>query len=129
MKRRFLPLLMESSLFGLLHLAFGAAGCSSPYLVANFDKEYKPRTKSFAVGPVTASPYELEAKKVTEQLRKAIYRELKARQHQYYVKIQPLGESNRRIHEAGLTDSAFAQMLPLELCQLLGVDAVLRGTL
>ncbi len=127
--RRFLPLLKMVSIPAFLVLVFETTGCSPPYVAANFDKEYKPRTKSLAVGPVASSPYNPEAKKGADQLREAIYHELKARQNQYSVTIQPLEESNRRMTEAVLTDSAFAQMRSLELCQLLGVDAVLRGTL
>jgi hypothetical protein len=129
MKKCFIRPSTRAPILGFLSLAFAAAGCSTPYLVKNFEREYKPITKTFAIGPITVPHYLSEAKSNTEPLRKAIYEALIARQDQYFVQIQTLEETRQKTEEAKLTDSAFAELSPLGLCQVLGVDAVLRGKL
>ncbi len=63
-----------------------------------------------------------------QAIREAIYYELAERRDQYTTSIQDIAETDRLIQKAGVTDSAAALLPAGELCRMLGVDAVMRGS-
>jgi len=104
------------------------AGCAKPYLVANFDTVYQPRTHVFALAPIANLSTEPEGAKAGQAIREAIYFELSRRQDEYTVAIQDIALTDRKIHEAGFTDSAAALLPGPELCRIVGAEAVMRGS-
>jgi len=84
------------------------AGCVKPYLVANFETVYQPRTRVVALAPIANLSTEPEGAKAGQAIREAIYYELSRRQDTYTVTIQDIAETDRRINGAGFTDSAAA---------------------
>jgi len=103
-------------------------GCSKPYTAGNFETDYKARAKSFAIAPIANLSTEKEGARAGEAIREAIFYELSRRQEQYTVTIQDVALTHKKIKEAGMTDSAAALLPAPELCQLLGVDAVMKGS-
>src|SRR5438552_2297978 len=63
-----------------------------------------------------------------QAIREAIYYELSEHRDRYTTTIQDIAQSDLLIHRAGLTDSAAAALPAPELCRILGVDAVMRGS-
>lgn len=112
----------------ILLLAPVLAACAKPYLVADFETVYQPRTRAFAIAPIANLSTEPEGVKAGRAIREAIYYELSRRQDRYTVVIQDIAETDRRLHDAGLTDSAAALLPGPELARLVGVEAVMRGS-
>jgi hypothetical protein len=103
-------------------------GCVKPYLVANFETVYQPRTRVVALAPIANLSTEPEGAKAGQAIREAIYYELSRRQDTYTVTIQDIAETDRRINGAGFTDSAAALLPGPELCRIVGAEAVMRGS-
>lgn len=113
----------------LLSLAvIAATGCAHPFVASNFATVYEPRVHAFAIAPIANLTTEPEGAKAGQAIREAIYYELAERRDKYTTTIQDIAESDRLIHAAGLTDSAAAALPAAQVCKLLGVDAVMRGT-
>jgi len=104
------------------------AGCAKPYLAADFETTYQPRAKSVAIAPIANLSTEPEGVKAGIAIREAIYFELSRREDKYTVNIQDIAETDKRIGKAAMTDSAAARLPGPDLCQLLGVDAVMKGS-
>jgi TolB-like protein len=104
------------------------AGCAKPFLVADFGAVYQPRTHVVALAPMANLSTEPEGAKAGQAIREAIYYELSRRQDRYTVTIQDIAETDKRIHAAGLTDSAAAVLPGPDLCRLVGADAAMRGS-
>ena len=102
--------------------------CVQPFLVANFATFYLPRTHTFALAPIANLSTEPEGVTAGVAIREAIYYELSKRQDEYTVHIQDIAVTDQMVHAAGLSDSAAARMAGPELAHLLGVDAVMRGS-
>lgn len=109
-------------------LATALCACAKPFLVTNFDTVYQPRTQVFALAPIANLSTEPEGAKAGQAIREAIYYELSRRQDQYTVVIQDIAETDKRIHDAGLTDSTAARLPGPELGRIVGADAVMRGS-
>ena len=106
----------------------GAAGCAHPFVAANFDSTYGPRVHAFAIAPIANLSTEPEGAHAGQAIREAIYYELSEHRDKYTTAIQDIAESDRLIREAGLSDSVAAGLPAGRLCKLLGVDAVMRGS-
>ncbi|HEV8303450.1 MAG TPA: hypothetical protein VGQ25_00700 [Gemmatimonadales bacterium] len=109
-------------------VALASVGCPHPFLAANFQTEYLPRTHSFALAPIANLSTEPEGVKAGLAIREAIYFELSRRQDNYTVAIQDIALTDQKLHAAGLNDSVAARMPGPDLARLLGVDAVMRGS-
>lgn len=109
-------------------VSLASLGCVHPFLVANFATVYLPRTRTFALAPFANLSTEREGANAGIAIREALYVELSRRQDQYSVLIQDIAVTDQRLHEAGTPDSAAARMPASDLAQLLGVDAVMRGS-
>lgn len=109
-------------------LVLGSSACAHPFLAANFTTVYQPRTHVVALAPLANLTTDPEGAKAGEAIREAIYFELSRRQDQYTVAIQDIAQTDRLLHDAGLTDSAAARLPGPELCHILQVDAVMRGS-
>ena len=105
-----------------------ATGCAHHFVAANFAGTYQPRVHAFAIAPIANLSTEPEGAKAGQAIREAIYYELAERRDQYTTTIQDIAESDHLIHQAGLSDSAAALLPAGELCRMLGVDAVMRGS-
>ncbi|HVH66399.1 MAG TPA: hypothetical protein VM716_00880 [Gemmatimonadales bacterium] len=104
------------------------AACPQPYLVENFDTVYRPRTHVFAIAPIANLSTEPEGTKAGQAIREAIYYELSRRQDQYTVTIQDIALTDKKVHDAGVTDSAAALLPGPDLSRMVGADAVMRGS-
>jgi len=109
-------------------VALLSLSCVQPFLVANFATTYLPRTRLFALAPIANYTTEPEGVTAGVAIREAIYYELSRRQDDYTVQIQDIAVSDQKVHAAGLSDSAAARLPGPELAHLLGVDAVMRGS-
>jgi hypothetical protein len=101
------------------------AGCSRPYLVEEFKKEYQSRARVVAVAPLSNNTTVEEAPKL---IWDAIYSELRGWQDDFTVTIQEEQDTRRRLADVGLTDAQAAAEPTARLCSILGTDAILRGT-
>ena len=103
-------------------------GCAPHYIANNFATEYQARTKVVALAPIANLTSNPAGARAGQAIREAIFHELMKRQAKYTVTIQDIGETDKRIHDGGLSDSAAARLPAPEFCKLAGVDAVLRGS-
>jgi hypothetical protein len=101
--------------------------CVHPYTVPNFATEYQPRTHVVALAPIANLTTDPEGVKAGEAIRDAMYFQLSRHQDDYTVAIQDIAQTDKLIHDAGITDSAAARMPAPDLARLLRVDAVIRG--
>jgi hypothetical protein len=106
----------------------GAVGCAHPFVAANFDSTYGPRVHAFAIAPIANLSTDPEGAHAGQAIREAIYYELAEHRDTYTTSIQDIAETDRLIREAGLSDSSAAGLPAGRLCKLLGVDAVMRGS-
>ena len=104
------------------------AGCTHPFVASNFETTYQPRVHTFAIAPIANLSTEPEGAKAGQAIREAIYYELAERREKYTTAIQDIAESDRLIRQAGLTDSAAAALPASQVCKILGVGAVMRGS-
>jgi hypothetical protein len=109
-------------------IALLAPGCAPQYLASDFQTTYLPRTKIVAVAPIANLAGEKEATQAAKMIREAIYYELAKRQDKYTVQIQDIAETDKRIRESGQSDSAVAILPAPDICKILGVDAVMKGS-
>jgi hypothetical protein len=102
--------------------------CAHHFVATNFATIYQPHVHAFAIAPIANLSTEPEGVKAGQAIREAIYYELAERRDQYTTSIQDIAETDRLIHQAGVSDSAAALLPAGELCKMLGVDAVMRGS-
>src|SRR5438094_9134211 len=88
--------------FGLVALA--SVSCAKPFLVANFETVYRPRTNSFALAPIANLSTEPEGAKAGAAIREAIYYELSRRQDQYTVQLQDIAVTDQKMRAGGIAD-------------------------
>ncbi len=109
----------------IFFLSLGA--CSKPFLVDNFENEYKPKTKTLAIIPFANLTKQSEGAKAGHAIREAVYYQLSKEPEKYTVAIQDIAESYRLLHEAHIAESTSIDTPDPELCRILGVDALMRG--
>lgn len=109
-------------------LAAVLGSCAPHYLATDFAQTYQSRTKIVGIAPLANLSTNPEGAKAGEAIREAIFYELTRRQDRYTVTIQDIAEADKRIHEGGMTDSTASRMPAPDLCKLLGVDAVMKGS-
>jgi hypothetical protein len=119
---RIAPFLAVTALAALL------ASCAPHFIANDFAVTYQPRTKIVAIAPLANLSTNPEGVRAGEALREAIYYELVKRQDRYTATIQDIAESDKRIREASMTDSAASRLPGPDLCKVLGVDAVMKGS-
>jgi len=122
----FMNTLKPSLLHALVMIA--VAGCAHPFLAKDFDSTYGPRVHAFAIAPIANLTTDPEGAHAGQAIREAIYYELSERREKYTTTVQDIAQSDFLIHQAGLTDSAAALLPAPELCKILKVDAVMRGS-
>jgi hypothetical protein len=103
-------------------------GCAPRYLAHNFAADYQAHTKVVALAPIANLTSNPEGARAGEAIREAIFREMIQRQDTYTVTIQDIAETDKRIHAAGMSDSAASRLPPPEFCKLVGADAVMSGS-
>jgi hypothetical protein len=97
------------------------------YIAKDFDKTYRPRVRVLAVVPFGSVSDDPDAATLAASMRRAVYDELNDAIGNYSVTIQGLAETERRLSEVLMTDSAAAWQSAPELSDLLDVDAVMKG--
>ena len=105
-----------------------ASGCAPHYLARNFATDYQPRTHIVALAPMANLTSNPEGALAGQAIREAIFYELTRRQDKYTVTIQDIAETDKRIHDGGLSDSAAARLPAPDFCKLVGADAVMKGS-
>lgn len=105
----------------------GATGCAPHYVAPNFDT-YLARTKTVAIAPLANLSTEREGVRAGQAIREAIYYELVKRQQKFTVEIQDIAESDKRIAASSTSDSVASRLPGPDLCKILGVDAVMKGS-
>lgn len=110
------------------------AGCGGPFVRQDFEGVYKPRIKKVAILPFKNITTNKEAEAADIALREGIYSELKRKDYEYTVVIQEIAETDKIYSQAGINPLDPSQMQTRkmtnrEIGELLGVDAVMQGTL
>jgi len=103
-------------------------GCAPRFLAHNFTTDYQAHTKVVALAPIANLTSNPEGARAGQAIREAIFDELTKRQDQYTVTIQDITETDKRIHDAGMSDSAASRLPAPEFCKLTGADAVMSGS-
>jgi hypothetical protein len=103
-------------------------GCAPRYLAHNFTADYQAHTKVVALAPIANLTTNPEGALAGQAIREAIFHELVRHQDQYTVTIQDIAETDKRIHDGGLSDSAAARLPAPDFCRLTGADAVMSGS-
>jgi len=103
-------------------------GCAPRFLAHNFATDYQAHTKVVALAPIANLTSNPEGARAGQAIREAIFHELVRRQDGYPVTIQDIAETDKRIHDSGMSDSAAARLPAPEFCKLAGVDAVMSGS-
>lgn len=102
--------------------------CAPRYLAHNFSTDYQAHTKVVALAPIANLTSNPEGAQAGQAIREAIFHELVRRQDRYTVTIQDITETDRRIHDSGMSDSAASRLPATEFCKLTGADAVMSGS-
>ena len=104
------------------------AGCAPHFIASDFAQTYQTRTKVVAIAPMANLTTNPEATRAGQAIREAIFYELTRRQANYTVTIQDIAETDKRIHDGSMSDSAASRLPGPDLCKLVGVDAVMKGS-
>ncbi|MGH8003924.1 MAG: hypothetical protein ACRECJ_04285, partial [Limisphaerales bacterium] len=113
------------ALFFVFPLLFG---CGKPYMVEDFESTYKPRASVIAIAPLTNFSTEPEGAWVGEALREGIYYEMVRHRDDFTVEIQDIAETDQILKRHNLSEEEAARLPGADLCRLLGVDAVMKGS-
>lgn|GEM_PF-2773813 len=111
--------------FGLFLLS----GCGKPYVVEDFESTYKPRASIVAIAPLSNLSTEPEGERADEAIREEIYSEMARHQEEFSVEIQDIAETDMILSRHHLSAEEAARLPGGDLCRLLGVDAVIKGSL
>jgi len=111
--------------FGLLLLS----GCGKPYMVKDFESTYKPRASIVAIAPLSNLSTEPEGERADEAIREEIYYEMARHGDEFTVEIQDIAETDKILNRHNLTGDEAARLPGGDLCRLLGVDAVMKGSI
>ena len=103
-------------------------GCAPRFLAHNFATDYQAHTKVVALAPIANLTSNPEGARAGQAIREAIFHELVRRQDGYTVTIQDIAETDKRIHDGGISDSAASRLPATEFCKLTGADAVMSGS-
>ncbi len=103
-------------------------GCAPRFLAHNFATDYQAHTRIVALAPIANLTSNPEGARAGQAIREAIFHELVRRQDQYTVTIQDIAETDKRIHDSGMSDSAASRLPAPDFCKLAGVDAVMSGS-
>src|SRR5262249_28669433 len=112
----------------LTFLAVACAGCAPHYVAKNFDS-YSAPTNIVAIAPIANLAGTRDALKPSQIIREAIHYERTRRHSKYTAETKDIVETDKRIRDWGLSDSAAATLPGPEICRVLGVDAVMKGTI
>ena len=110
--------------FGLLLLS----GCGKPYMVEDFESTYKPRASIVAIAPLSNLSTEPEGERADEAIREEIYSEMARHQEEFTVEIQDIAETDMILSRHNLSAEEAARLPGEDLCRLLGVDIVMKGS-
>ncbi len=103
-------------------------GCGKPYLAKDFETVYKPRTSIVAIAPMANLSTEPEGARAGEIIREAIYYEMARHPDDYTVKIQDIAETDKILRNHSLNEYGASGLPGADLCKLLRVDAVMKGS-
>jgi len=103
-------------------------GCGKPYMVEDFESTYKPRASIVAIAPLANFSTEPEGARAGEVLREAIYYEMARHSDEFMVEIQDVAETDQILRRHNLSEEEAARLSGADLCRLLGVDAVMKGS-
>jgi hypothetical protein len=103
-------------------------GCGPELAVSNFRSHYQVRTKVVAIAPLANDSANPEGAAAGQSVREAIFHELITHRDKYTVAIQNIAETDRRIHDFGMSDSSASRLGGLDLCRMTGADAVMKGS-
>ncbi len=109
-------------------LALPLSACAPHYLASDFSSTYQPRTKVVAIAPLANMSTNPEGARAGQLIREAIYYELTRRQEKFTVVIQDIAETDKRIQQASMSDSSASRLPGPDLSKVLGVDAVMKGS-
>ncbi|HXF48706.1 MAG TPA: hypothetical protein VNL73_04695 [Verrucomicrobiae bacterium] len=95
----------------------------------DFESTYKPRASLVAIAPLSNLSTEPEGERADEVLREEIYSEMARHQDEFTVEIQDIAETDKILARHNLSAEEAARLPGADLCRLLGVDAVVKGSL
>jgi hypothetical protein len=104
------------------------SGCGPNVVARNFESHYQARTRVVAIAPLANYSTSPEGAAAGQAIRKAIFHELIKHQDRYTVTIQDLAETDKRIHASGMSDSSATRLAGIDLCKMIGADAVMKGS-
>jgi hypothetical protein len=103
-------------------------GCSHDLVAKNFKSQYQARTRVVAIAPLANDSGNPDGAAGGQAIRSAIFNEMARRQDRYTVTIQDIAETDRRIHDSGISDSSASRLAGIDLCKRVGADAVMKGS-
>ena len=103
--------------------------CGGPKLVVSkIDSVYLAHTRVVAIAPLVNHSTSSEGAAAGRTIREAIFGELTKHPDKYTVVVQDIAETDRRILASGLSDSSFSNLTGIDLCKMVGADAVMKGS-
>ncbi|HEU4436075.1 MAG TPA: hypothetical protein VFR89_01330 [candidate division Zixibacteria bacterium] len=115
--------------FALFFGLFLLSGCGKPYVVDDFETTYKPRASIMAIAPLSNLSTEPEGERADEAIREEIYSEMARHQEEFTVEIQDIAETDMILSRHNLSAEEAARLPGEDLCRLLGVDIVMKGSI
>lgn len=103
-------------------------GCGHNLVASNFRSHYQVRTKVVAIAPLANDSTDPDGATGGKAIREAIFHELTKRRDKYTVTIQDIAETDKRIHNSGMSDSSSSRLPGIDLCKMIGADAVVKGS-
>lgn len=104
-------------------------GCGKPYMAKDFESTYKPRASLVAIAPLSNLSTEPEGERAGEVIREEIYYEMARHAEDFTVEIQDIAETDKILNQHNLSFEEAARLPGGELCRLLGVDIVMKGSI
>ena len=81
-----------------------------------------------AIAPLANYSTSSEGDAAGQTVREVIFRELTRHPGKYTVVVQDIAETDRRIHASGMSDSSLSHLTDIDLCKMIGADAVMKGS-
>ena len=105
-----------------------AFGCG-PHLAAGHSTSHsQAHPKVVAIAPLANDSNNPEGVAAGQAVREAIFRELIRRRGKYTVTVQDIAETDRRLRDAAIPDSSAARLPVIDLCRMIGANAVMKGS-
>ncbi len=97
-------------------------------MAKDFESTYKPRASRVAIAPLSNLSTEPEGARAGEVLRDEVYYEMIRHRDEFTVEVQDIAETDQILNRHRVSAEEAARLPGGDLCRLLGVDAVMKGS-